>query len=511
MRSLESPHPVAVLGAGAVGLAAAAHLVARGLTALVLEAGHDVAATFRSVAHVRLFSPWRFIVDLEARRLLESTGWRAPDDNALPTAGEVVARYLEPLAAHPAVRSRLRLGARVYSVTRQGLDKVTTAGRAGAPFVVRAIEGGRSREYLASAVLDATGTWQQPNPAGAGGWPAIGEREAAGRITYGMPDIAGAWRHRFLGRRVLVLGAGHSAAGNLLALGALADDDPGTEIVWALRGSSFPRSLGGGERDGLPARGRLGLDVRRLAETGRLETVMNFRLQEIRTDGGRLLAIGVPHAGRTPVVTGLDEIVVATGARPDLSVTRELRLALDPWLESAAALAPLIDPNIHGCGTVPPHGHRELAHPEPGFFIVGAKSYGRAPNFLLATGYEQVRSVVAALAGDLAAADDVRLELPETGVCVTDPEPAGAARCCGDSRVGHRSGAPGPPVPCCPGAGDRAARPPTAASADTAGPARCCWPPVDAPGGQRCDDNREPEGKAPGAVRAVAVAPCCDA
>ena len=102
-----------------------------------------------------------------------------------------------------------------------------------------------------------------------------------------------------------------------------------------------------------------------------------------------------------------------------MSLTRELRLDLDPWLESAKALGPLIDPNLHSCGSVPPHGHRELAHPEPGFYTVGVKSYGRAPTFLLLTGYEQVRSVAAALAGDLAAADDVRLVLPETGVCST--------------------------------------------------------------------------------------------
>ena len=96
----------------------------------------------------------------------------------------------------------------------------------------------------------------------------------------------------------------------------------------------------------------------------------------------------------------VDRIIAATGQRPDLSLTRELRLDLDPWLESTKALGPLIDPNLHSCGSVPPHGHRELAHPEPGFYTVGIKSYGRAPTFLLLTGYEQVRSVAAAIAGD---------------------------------------------------------------------------------------------------------------
>jgi hypothetical protein len=131
----------------------------------------------------------------------------------------------------------------------------------------------------------------------------------------------------------------------------------------------------------------------------------------------------------------VDEIIAATGSRPELGLTRELRVRLDPWLESTEALAPLIDPNLHSCGTVRPHGHRELAHPEPGFYVIGAKSYGRAPNFLMATGFEQARSVVAALAGDLAAADDVQLELPETGVCATDFAQPGAGACCGGPAI----------------------------------------------------------------------------
>ena len=110
-------------------------------------------------------------------------------------------------------------------------------------------------------------------------------------------------------------------------------------------------------------------------------------------------------------------IVVATGFRPDLGILRELRVALDPAVEAPPALAPLIDPNLHSCGTVRPHGARELGHPEPGFYIAGSKSYGRAPTFLMMTGYEQVRSVVAEIAGDHAAAREVRLVLPETGVC----------------------------------------------------------------------------------------------
>jgi hypothetical protein len=129
-------------------------------------------------------------------------------------------------------------------------------------------------------------------------------------------------------------------------------------------------------------------------------------------------------------------VIGATGFRPDLSLLGELRLDLDDRVEAARALAPLIDPNVHSCGSVPPHGVDELTHPDDGVYVVGMKSYGRAPTFLLRTGYEQVRSIAAALAGDWEAARRVELVLPETGVCNGPPsgEPAtgaAASACCG--------------------------------------------------------------------------------
>jgi hypothetical protein len=267
-----------------------------------------------------------------------------------------------------------------------------------------------------------------------------------------MPDILGRDRARFAGKRVLVAGAGHSAAGTLLGLAKLAEEVPGTRLVWTIRGHNFARIFGGGENDGLAARGALGRRLKALADGGRLEVVADFRTEAVRREHGKLVIEGLGANGERRVIEGVDEVIVAAGARPDLSIVSELRVKLDPWLEASEALAPLIDPNEHSCGTVRPHGHRELAHPEARFYAVGAKSYGRAPNFLLATGHEQVRSVVAALAGDFAAADDVRLELPETGVCSTQfdeassgccttAEPASvatvasAASCCGPAKV----------------------------------------------------------------------------
>ncbi|HEY0586344.1 MAG TPA: flavoprotein, partial [Pseudoduganella sp.] len=249
------------------------------------------------------------------------------------------------------------------------------------------------------------------------------------------PDVAGAERATYAGKRTLVAGAGHSAAGTLLALADLAEAVPGTSIVWATRGDQLARVFGGGEADGLPARGQLGLRLKALRDSGKLELHTNFRMTALHERQGGIEVAGEAPDGKTAVISGIDRIVAATGARPDLSLTREIRVRHDPWLESTDALAPLIDPNEHSCGTVRPHGHRELAHPEPGYYAVGAKSYGRAPNFLMATGYEQVRSVAASLVGDTAAADDVQLDLPETGVCNTrfayEVEAAEEPGCCG--------------------------------------------------------------------------------
>ncbi|HET8934659.1 MAG TPA: NAD(P)-binding domain-containing protein [Polyangiales bacterium] len=418
--------PVVVIGAGPSGLAAAAHLMTRGLPFLVLEASADVSASFRSTSHVRLFSPWTMNVDGAAARVLEAHGWRPPDPDAKPTAGELCSQYLQPLAR--ALAPHVRFNARVLSISRRGFDKVKSAGREQANFVLHTLLDGRHEELEAKAVIDASGTWATPNPMGANGLPARGEAEHAARIRYGMPDVAGSEQARYANKHVLVLGSGHSAAGSLIGLAALAEKAPRTRISWAIRSSTAQRIFGGGAKDGLPERGALGTRLRQLTERGSLQLISDFHVEAVSGDR----VSGRTSEGARHTISGIDEIIVATGARPDWSLARELRLRLDPWLESTEQLAPLIDPNVHSCGSVPPHGHRELSHPEVGYYAIGAKSYGRAPNFLMATGHEQARSVVAALAGDLAAADDVQLVLPETGVCSADfVEPTATSACCG--------------------------------------------------------------------------------
>ena len=424
--------PVAVIGAGPVGLAAAAHLIARGLPVKVYEAGPEVGANLRAWGHVRVFTPWRCCLDGAATALLDRHGWRAPEADTFPTGAELVSAYLEPLARTSELAAVLQTNARVTAISREGIDKVVSHGRETRPFVLAVAAKDGVRRDLARAILDASGTWKTPNPLGASGLPAAGEEQFGDRIAYGIPDILGRDRDTYIGRKTFVVGSGHSAGNALLELAALADIDPRTSLLWATRSSNLARIFSGGDTDQLPARGELGADVRALIDSGRVSLMTGFAVVALHeTSAG--VAIEGATANGLRRIGPVDRIIAATGQRPDLALTRELRLDLDPWLESAKALGPLIDPNLHSCGSVPPHGHRELAHPEPGFYTVGIKSYGRAPTFLLLTGYEQVRSIAAAIAGDLAAADDVRLVLPETGVCSTRPiiEVYESAGCCG--------------------------------------------------------------------------------
>lgn len=407
--------PVVVIGAGPVGLAAASHLVDRGLEPLVLEAGTRAGAAVRQWSHVRLFSAWGEVVDPVAEKLLAATGWVKPDAGTYPTGGDWADGYLQPLA--DALGDRVRLDARVTGVSRAGRDRVVDADRERQPFTVHVRYGdGREERVLARAVIDASGTWSTPGPAGGDGLPALGERAAADRISYRVPDLNDpAVRARYAGRRTAVVGSGASAFTALASLAALATsaDGSGTRAVWILRRGISGATFGGGSADQLPARGALGLAAKAAVDGGHADAVTGFRTDAIERDGEKLVLVAADGRRLDPV----DEVVVLTGFRPDLTFLDELRLGLDERLQAPVELAPLIDPNQHSCGTVYPHGVKELAHPEDGVYLVGMKSYGRAPTFLALTGYEQVRSVVAAIAGDRESAERVELVLPETGVC----------------------------------------------------------------------------------------------
>lgn len=422
--------PVAIIGAGPIGMAAAANLAERGIPFEIFEAGDSIAASIGQWGHTRLFSPWRHLVDPASRRLLEATGWAAPKEDGLPTGFELVDAYLRPLAALPAIADHLTTGARVTAVSRDGADRTRTSGRERTAFLLRVTGIDGAAEIRARAVLDASGTYRTPNSLASSGLDPLGAEEAQEFLSHALPDVLGRERERFAGRHTIVVGAGHSAANTLLALAELARSAPDTTITWVIRTGSAVR-VSSSPDDELPARASIGGRLEKLVAGGQVRLVDRFETLRLRRQGDRVTLVG--RRGDTLRELTADVIVNATGFRPDLDLLREIRLSLDEVVEAPRRLAPLIDPNVHSCGTVRPHGFVELEHPEPGFFLAGMKSYGRAPTFLLATGYEQVRSIVAHLAGDHAAAAHVELVLPATGVCSSSiGESASASTsCCG--------------------------------------------------------------------------------
>jgi glycine/D-amino acid oxidase-like deaminating enzyme len=434
-------HPLVIVGAGPIGLAAAAHAQSRGLRAVVLEAGPSAGSAVRQWGHVRLFSAWGELVDPVAERLLQPTGWTRPDPGSYPTGLDWAEAYLSPLAVALASTDEVevRYGARVVGVAKHGRDRMVDAGREEAWFTVHVATPDGLTRLDASAVIDASGTWGGPNPLGGEGLPAIGEAEHAARITYGIPDFDDpATRARYAGQHVAVAGTGASAQNTLVGLSRLAQESPDTKVSWLVRRAGAEDAFGGGDNDQLEARGALGKRAQAAVESGPVDVVTSFRTAAVHDDPARPGALVLTSIDG-PTVAGVDEVIVVTGFRPDLSWLSEVRLDLDPVLSAPTKLAPLIDPNVHSCGTVYPHGAAELAQPEAGLYLAGMKSYGRAPSFLALTGFEQTRSIVAAIDGDVEAASRVELVLPESGVCggsgQFDGQPTEAAggACCAPS------------------------------------------------------------------------------
>lgn len=417
--------PVAIIGAGPIGLAAGAHLLERGIEFVIYERGETAAASIAAWGHTRLFSPWSLLVDPAAERLLAGTGWVRPAADRLPTGSELIRDYLEPLANVDRLAARIRYGSTVESVSREGMDRTRSTGRDQTPFLLRISGPDGVGDVTARAVIDASGTYETPNRLSSSGLDPLGAAEVRDRVSHALPDVLGRDRARFAGRHTLVVGAGHSAANTLIALTRLRAMEPGTRITWAIRNAGAVR-VSSSEGDELPARATLGSAVDQHVADGAISKIDSFEIASLARNGDQVKVSGT--RGGEPTSLVVDTVVNATGFRPDLDMLREIRLSLDEIVEAPRLLAPMIDPNLHSCGTVSPHGFIELQHPEPNFFIAGMKSYGRAPTFLLATGYEQVRSIVSWLDGDVEAAKRVDLVLPATGVCSTDIGPSSS--CC---------------------------------------------------------------------------------
>lgn len=406
--------PIVIIGAGPIGLAAAAHLVEQKQAFILLEAGREIAHNIRTWGHVTLFSPWRYNINKAAKALLDASGWGEPNLDMLPTGHDLVDLYLKPLSELIQIKPHIQLNAKVVGVSRQLNDKMKTKNRVEQSFIIYFEQENDIRIIEARAVIDATGTWGNPNPANSTGVWLQNEKALANHIEYGIPDINTNTK-RYANKKIAVIGGGHSAINTLLALAELQEKNPATKLVWIMRKKSVEEAYGGEEKDALAARGALGVRIHELVDTGKVEVITPFYISHVKKEEN-IHIVGTIN-GEQKVLTGFEELIVNAGNRPDLSINSELRLSIDSATESVHALAPLIDPNVHSCGTVRAHGEEILRQPEKDFYIVGAKSYGRAPTFLMATGYEQVRSITAYLSDDEEASKRMELELPETGVC----------------------------------------------------------------------------------------------
>ena len=402
-----SPRRVAIFGAGPIGLEAAHALTTAGFAVDIYERGH-IGQSVRDWGHVQLFSPWALNMSPLGRAALTDQGLDLPLETGYPTGHEYVDHYLTPLAHHPRLHGRIHTHTTVMQVGRRGVLKTeqhSPERRRERPFRVLLVDGA-AHEYIAYAdiVVDTTGCYTHPNALGDGGIPAPGERRAAtaGRIWYHLPDILGADQARFAGRHTVVVGTGYSAITTLAHLLQLSAQVPGTRVTWCsrTRGAPYHRVAS----DPLPERVRL-VELGNQIATGAHADIITYLAgvsvdRVTAHDTGPMTLQLLRGLDQRETVTAIDEIVAHVGFRPDLSLYRELLIhqcyASEGPMQLAASLLASAGGNAD-CLTQTSAGPATLVNPEPDFFIVGAKSYGRSSNFLIKVGLEQIRDVLTLL------------------------------------------------------------------------------------------------------------------
>lgn len=403
MKHLESSNPIAILGAGPTGLEAALAAAECGVPFVVFEAADGVAGHVRDWSHVELFSPWAYNISPRARRALAGAGIELPDpsDPTCPSGAELLDRVLAPIGALPSIRPHLHCGVRVLSVGREGLlkhEEISSVIRGQRPFrLLLSDSSGREWVENAGAVLDCTGSYSRPNAMGDGGIAAPGERALSDEIQRSIPDLdaeAGEWA----GRTILVVGAGHSALTAVSDLARLAETAPGTSILWALRREN-PRWHVDPD-DPLPGRSRLAARAHELlaGDSPAVLVISGVVVDSLARDAARL-AVGLRRTDGTVETVHVDKILSLTGAVGDHELYRQLQVhecyaTLGPMKLAAALLA---SQGSNDCLDQKSQGAATLLNPEPGFFILGAKSYGRNSSFLMRLGWEQVDEVFSLL------------------------------------------------------------------------------------------------------------------
>jgi thioredoxin reductase len=398
---------VAVIGAGPIGLEAALEARHRGFEVTLFEAG-EVGEHLRLFGHMTLFTPFAMNSTPFGRERVVSSGAKSIDEDVLLKASELVERYLEPLANLPELAGRVHTRSRVTHVGREGLTKGSGAGgsgcRSGQSFLLRVDDArGRTRLERADVVIDATGVYGNPKWTGAGGLPAIGEERLGSRVDRHAPALLGPDRARFSGASVLLVGDGHSAATALLELMELARMSPAgaPQVHWVTRAR--------GERpfvelpgDPLPARRELHLKANAVAGDARwLAHYPGWTITGYEETGSGAIRTKLSSSDGKEVALSVDRVLALVGYRPDTAITRELQVhhcyaSEGPMKLAAAILASALESpeRAADCLAQTAHGPESLRNPEPDFFILGAKSYGRNPAFLLTVGHRQVEDAL---------------------------------------------------------------------------------------------------------------------
>jgi thioredoxin reductase len=373
---------LAILGAGPIGLEAALAAHSRGYDVKMFER-REIADSVRQWGHIRMFSPFAMNVSVEGIALLRARGIDLPNGEEELTGSEFVDRYLAPLAAH--LGAPIYLRTEVVAIARDATRKNERIGdpeRAEIPFRLLVRRDGNEYFETADLIFDCTGTFCTPNPLGDAGIPALGESAHREFISYGIPDV-----RSFAGKRLLVVGDGHSAATVVRDLSACAD----TEITWAVRkavAQPCPRI----PNDPLAARDALAVTANELV-SGRVR-YLSATTAEALARNGLGLNVTLRRDGKREVIT-VDHVIAATGFRPDMNLARELQVQTCWATEGTYKLAAALLGETGGdCLAVGGFGAESLVHPEPGYFTLGMKSYGRTSDFLIRTGLEQVASLL---------------------------------------------------------------------------------------------------------------------
>jgi len=399
------PPRIAVLGAGPIGLEAALYAKTLKLPVTIYERGR-IGEHLQRWGHVRLFSPFGMNVTPLGRATIKTDfpKHEFPADGDCITGREHITAYIEPLARTDELKDCIRTDARVTAIGRRGFLKEegpSDPKRGFQPFRILLRDNNKEKLEEADIILDCTGTYSQHRWLGDGGIPALGEGNCEKEIVYHLDDVLGVRRSFYAGKTVLIVGGGYSAATTVCNLATLAEEQTDTWITWLSRSASS-QPIKRLPNDSLKERDRLAMRANMLATRGDggVEYHPQTVIDEVEYGGpdkGFTLAARVAGKART---FQADRLAANIGSTPDNSLYRELQIhecyaSLGPMALAAALLK-------HGsadCLTIPTQGAATLKNPEPNFFILGAKSYGRNSNFLLRNGFEQVREVFSLIMG----------------------------------------------------------------------------------------------------------------